>query len=154
MRMTLLIASLLLVGGVFAHWAPCFDGACGARAWHARGCRGVPVSEACADGACVARPVERAVVCPAAPECPDGACVARPLPPRHRPDRRQWRERPRPVREGRAAPAPLSPAERAARLRARAARLEQMADDIEAGKDPTPPAPKPEAQTPKAEAEG
>ena len=36
-------------------------------------------------------------------------------------------------------PQPLTPAQRAARLRARAAQLEQMAADIEAGKEPPPP---------------
>ena len=82
------------------------------------------------------QPAEPAV-CPA--DCPDGACVARPLPPRHHPEPRYWRGRPRPAKDGQAAPQPLTPAQRAARLRARAAQLEQMAADIEAGKEPPPP---------------
>ena len=77
------------------------------------------------------------VVCPV--DCPDGACVARPMPPRHHPEPRHWRGRPRPVKDGQAVPQPLTPAQRAARLRARAAQLEQMAADIEAGKEPPPP---------------
>ena len=94
----------------------------------------------CPDGACLARPIERPAVCPAAPGCPDGACVARPLPPRHHhPEPRHWRRSQRPAKDGQAAPQPLTPAQRAARLRVRAAQLEQMAADIEAGKEPAPP---------------
>ena len=138
MRTSLLLATLLFAAvPAFAQEAQpaaptvcptdCPDGGCVAQSCPVRGCNAVPAE--CPGRNCRAVPVD----------CPDGACVARPMPPRHHPEPRHWRGRPRPAKDGQAAPQPLTPAQRAARLRVRAAQLEQMAADIEAGKEPPPP---------------
>ena len=153
MRTSLLLATLLFAAvPAFAQEAQpaapavcptdCPDGGCVAQPCPVRGCNAVPAE--CPGLNCRAVPVD----------CPDGACVARPMPPRHHPEPRHWRGRPRPVKDGQAMPQPLTPAQRAARLRARAAQLEQMAADIEAGKEPPPPKrvrrPRPGGQRPEA----
>ena len=139
MRTSLLLATLLFAAvPVFAQEAQpaapqpaepavcpadCPDGACVARPCPVRGCNAVPAE--CPGRNCRVVPVD----------CPDGACVARPLPPRHHPEPRHWRGQARPAKDGQAVPQ-LTPAQRAARLRARAAQLEQRAADIEAGNQP------------------